>query len=262
MDGSVTVFRVFSRLDVKNSNVVKGIQLDGLRRMGDPKTLARKYLDLGVDELVMIDVVASLYNRPSLFSLITDIANELRIPLTGVGGVRSLEDAREVFNSGADKVAVNSAGLHNPLIFSEISKNFGNQSVVCSIEAKKTNKSQQWQCMTENGRNDSDVEISGWVPTLEDLGVGEIFVTSVDSDGTNRGPDLNLCERIRELSELPIIYSGGVRNADDVYEIAKRGIDGVAIASALHYDRLAVKDLKTFLFKKGFFVRTLSEDKC
>ena len=258
----MTVFRVFSRLDVKNSYVVKGIQLDGLRRIGDPKALARRYLDFGVDELVMIDVVASLYNRPSLFSLITDIANELRIPLTGVGGVRSLEDAKEVFNSGADKVAVNSAALHNPSIFTDISRVFGSQSVVCSIEAKQTNKSHQWQCMTENGRNDSGIEISDWIPKLEDLGVGELFVTSVDSDGTNRGPDLNLCEKIRKFTELPIIYSGGIRNCEDVYEIAKREIDGVAIASALHYERINMEELKWFLSEKGVFVRTLSEDKC
>jgi cyclase len=150
MDRLVTVFRFFSRLDVKNLNVVKGIQLDGLRRIGEPKTLAKSYSENGADELVLVDVVAALYNRPNLLPLVSDIANELRIPLTALGGVRSLEDARGVFNSGADKVAINSSGLQDPEIFTSIARIYGSQSVVCSIEAKQVRRSTLWNCMTEN----------------------------------------------------------------------------------------------------------------
>ena len=253
----MSAFRIFARLDVKNLNVVKGIQLDGLRNVGDPIDLARKYLESGVDELVLVDVVASLYNRKNLSSLITEIANELRIPLTGLGGVKSLFDARSVFNSGADKVALNSAGLEAPSLFKEISELYGSQSVVCSIEAKKINKASLWNCMTENGRNDSGTEISEWIPKLESLGVGEVFVTSVDKDGTSRGPDLDLCQRIRDLTEIPVIYSGGIRNAEDIYRIADLGIDGVAIGAALHYGKLNIRESKDILISRGVFIRTL-----
>jgi cyclase len=257
LDGKVSAFRIFARLDVKNLNVVKGIQLDGLRSVGDPIELARKYLEAGVDELVLVDVVASLYNRKNLSSLITEIADELRIPLTGLGGVKNLSDARSVFNSGADKVALNSAGLESPGLFMEISELYGSQSVVCSVEAKKINKASLWNCMTENGRNDSGTEITEWIPKLESLGVGEVFVTSVDRDGTSRGPDLELCERIRNLTEIPVIYSGGIRDAEDIYQIADIGIDGVAIGAALHYGKLSISESKEILFSKGIFVRTL-----
>ena len=257
MDELVTVFRFFSRLDVKNLNVVKGIQLDGLRLIGEPKTLAKSYSENGADELVLVDVVASLYNRPNLLPLVSDIANELRIPLTALGGVRSLEDARGVFNSGADKVAINSSGLQHPEIYTSIARIYGSQSVVCSIEAKQVRGSTLWNCMTENGRHDSGIEISDWIPKLEGFGVGEVLVTSVDKDGTNRGPDLELCDRLRELTELPVIYSGGVRSSEDIHEIAKIGIDGVAVASGLHYGRLQISDAKSFLASKNVFVRKL-----
>ncbi len=258
----MTAFRIFARLDVKNLNVVKGIQLDGLRSIGNPIDLAKKYLDDGVDELLLVDVVASLYNRKNLSSLITEIANELRIPLTGLGGVKNLFDARDMFISGADKVALNSAALGSPGLFKEISELYGSQSVVCSIEAKKIGKASLWNCMTENGRNDSGIEINEWIPEMESLGVGEVFVTSVDNDGTRRGPDLELCETIRNLTEIPIVYSGGIRNTEDIYQVAKIGIDGVAIGAALHYGELSIKESKDILFSRGMFIRTHETIKC
>jgi len=255
----VTVFRIFSRLDVKNSHVVKGIQLDGLRKIGDPKKLAGEYLSQGADEIVLVDVVASLYNRPGLNSLITEIANELRIPITALGGVRNLENAREVFECGADKVAINSAGIQNPSLFGQIADIYGSQSVVCSIEAKRVNNSAAWICMTENGRNDSGVDISKWIAGLESIGAGEIILTSVDQDGTNRGPDLELCRRMRDLTDLPLIYSGGVRGSEDALAIAKTGLDGLAIASSLHYGRLNLRAMKEELDKENIFIRTLED---
>ena len=255
----MTVFRIFSRLDIKNSHVVKGIQLDGLRKIGDPKKLAGDYLSQGVDEIILVDVVASLYNRPGLNSLIAEIASELRIPITALGGIRNLENAREVFECGADKVAINSAGIQSPELFGRIAEIYGSQSVVCSIEAKKLNNAEGWICMTENGRNDSGVEFSNWISRLESIGVGEVIVTSVDQDGTNRGPDLDLCKRIRDLTDLPVIYSGGIRNNGDVLAIAKIGLDGLAIASSLHYGRLNVGEMKSELIKENIFIRTLEE---
>ena len=255
----MTVFRIFSRLDVKNSHVVKGIQLDGLRKIGDPKKLAGEYLSQGVDEIILVDVVASLYNRPGLNSLITEIASELRIPITALGGIRNIENAREVFECGADKVAINSAGMQNPELFRQIADIYGSQSVVCSIEAKKLNNSEVWICMTENGRNEADLEISEWIESLESRGVGEVFVTSVDQDGTNRGPDLELAKKIRELTDLPVIYSGGIRDEGDALAIAKIGLDGIAIASSLHYGRLDVGAMKTVLTKENIFIRLLEE---
>lgn len=257
----MTVFRIFSRLDVKNSHVVKGIQLDGLRKIGDPKKLAGEYLLQGVDEIILVDVVASLYNRPGLNSLITEIASELRIPITVLGGIRNLENAQEVFECGADKVALNSAGIQNPKLFRQLADIYGSQSVVCSIEAKRLNNSESWICMTENGRNEANIEIFKWVESLERNGVGEVFVTSVDQDGTNRGPDLELCKKIRGFTDLPVIYSGGIRDEEDAISIAKIGLDGIAIASSLHYGRLNVNVMKKELTKENIFIRVLEEYK-
>lgn len=256
----MTVFRIFSRLDVKGSHVVKGIQLDGLRKIGEPKKLAGEYLSHGVDEIILVDVVASLYNRPGLNSLISEIASELRIPITALGGVRNIENAREVFEFGADKVAINSAGILNPKLFGQISDIYGSQSVVCSIEAKRLNNTDTWVCMTENGRNEANVDMSNWVESLESIGVGEVIVTSVDQDGTNRGPDLELCKKIRYLTDLPVIYSGGIRDEEDALDIAKIGLDGIAIASSLHYGRLNVDAMKKKLIKENIFIRTLDEN--
>ena len=162
----MVTFRIFSRLDIKGDYVVKGIQLDGLRKIGDPRILAREYFKQVVDELVLVDVVASLYKRANLFALITEIAEELRIPLTAIGGIRSLEDAREVFEAGADKVGINSAAIVNPKLFSQLSKIYGNQSIVSSIEARRLESLNNWTCMTENGRNDSGITIQQWIPQL------------------------------------------------------------------------------------------------
>ena len=255
LDEKLTLFRIFSRLDIKGENVIKGIQLDGLRKIGSPKLLAAKYLENGADELVLVDVVASLYNRSNLSSLITEIANELRIPMTALGGVRTLSDAQTVFNSGADKVGINSAGLVNPTLLTKIANLYGSQAVVTSIEAKRSPQPNSWLCMTENGRHNSGKEVREWVSELESLGVGEIFVTSVDQDGTSRGPDFALCEMIRENSELPIIYSGGIRNADDVLKIAKLGLDGVAIGAALHYKKVDIEEIKECLHQNGISIR-------
>ncbi|CAN2169687.1 HisF Imidazoleglycerol-phosphate synthase [Candidatus Nanopelagicaceae bacterium] len=255
----MTVFRIFSRLDVKNSHVVKGIQLDGLRKIGNPKILAGDYLSQGADEIVLVDVVASLYNRPGLNSLITEIASELRIPITALGGIRNMENARQVFECGADKVAINSAGIQNPQLFSKIADIYGSQSVVCSIEAKRLHNAVAWFCMTENGRNEAGVDTTNWIESLESIGVGEVIVTSVDQDGTNRGPDLDLCGRIRDLTDLPVIYSGGIRDHEDALAIAKIGLDGIAIASSLHYGRLNINELKKELIKEKIFIRILEE---
>jgi imidazoleglycerol phosphate synthase cyclase subunit len=255
----VTVFRIFSRLDVKNSHVVKGIQLDGLRKIGDPKKLAEQYLSQGVDEIILVDVVASLYDRPGLNLLITEIASELRIPITALGGIRNIENARDVFECGADKAAINSAGIQNPKLFGQIADIYGSQSVVCSIEAKRVGNSEAWICMTQNGRNDAGVEISTWVSSLESIGVGEVILTSVDQDGTNRGPDLELCKKMRDLTDLPIIYSGGIRDSEDALAIAQTGVDGLALASSLHYGRLHVAAMKEELIKENIFIRTLED---
>ena len=237
--------------------MVKGIQLDGLRKIGEPKKIAAEYLSQGVDEIVLVDVVASLYNRPGLNSLITEIARELRIPITALGGIRNIENAKDVFESGADKVAINSAGIQNPRLFGQIADIYGSQSVVCSIEAKRFNNSEVWHCMTENGRNESEIEISKWVEGLESIGVGEVFLTSVDQDGTNRGPDLALCKKIRDLTDLPLIYSGGIRNEGDALAIAKIGLDGIALASSLHYGRMKVDEMKRELIKEDIYIRLL-----
>ena len=255
----MVTFRIFSRLDIKGDYVVKGIQLDGLRKIGDPRILAREYFKQVVDELVLVDVVASLYKRANLFALITEIAEELRIPLTAIGGIRSLEDAREVFEAGADKVGINSAAIVNPKLFSQLSKIYGNQSIVSSIEARRLESLNNWTCMTENGRNYSGITIQQWIPQLENLGVGEVFITSVDRDGTNKGPDFNLCKEARDLTDIPMMYSGGIRDIEDIKELSKLGFDGASIGSALHYKKINIIELKNSLLNAGVYVRTIGE---
>ena len=253
----MVIFRIISRLDIKGEFVVKGIQLEGLRKINDAKVLAEQYYNQGADELALLDIVASLYKRDNLFSLITQIAAELRIPLTAIGGIRTLKDAQDVFEAGADKLGVNSSAIADPKFISQIARTYGSQSVVCSVEAQKANLNNSWFCFTENGRNNSGVQVKNWIPNLDLLGAGELFLTSVDRDGTNEGPDFELCKISRDLTQLPIIYSGGIRNSEDIYQLYKIGLDGCAVGSALHYDRLKISEIKSNLSLLGVPVRSV-----
>jgi cyclase len=249
----MVAFRVIAKLDIKNANVVKGIQFEGLRVMGPAAKLAEKYSLECADEILFYDVVASTYKRDSLFGIVQEIARTLRIPITVVGGIRTLDDAQNLFKSGADKIGINSGAIDNPNLFSEISNRYGAQAVVCSIEAKKTGSN--WNCMRNNGRDPISLSVLERIDQLNSEHVGEVLLTSIDKDGTRTKPDYELLRLVREKTELPLIYSGGIDSPPSVYECFQLGADGVGIASALHYETVSVPEIKSHLISKRVEVR-------
>lgn len=236
--------RIISRLDIKGSNVIKGIQLEGLRIVGDPKQLASKYYEQGIDELLYVDVVASLYGRNSLTDIVKYTARNIFVPITVCGGVRSIQDIYNLLNSGADRVAINTAAIKNPKLLEESAKVFGSQCIVLSIEAKKNGDS-SWEAYYDNGRERSNLNVLTWAKIAEDLGVGEILLTSVDREGTRSGFDISLIKAVTDLVQIPVIASGGLGRPEDFIQAVQAGkANGVAIADAFHYERHSVNDIR------------------
>ena len=228
--------RVIPRLDIKGPNLVKGIHLEGLRVLGKPEHFARYYYEVGADELVYMDIVASLYDRNSLHDIITKTAKEILIPLTVGGGLRTIEDIRDVLRAGADKVSLNTAAIRNPQIISEASQKFGSSTILVSIEAIKQPDG-RYLAYTDNGREYIGIEVLSWAKRIEELGAGEIMITSVDREGTGSGYDIELTRMLAESVEIPVIACGGAGSIEHVGEVIVKGkADAVAIASILHYD--------------------------
>jgi cyclase len=228
--------RIIPRLDIKGPNLVKGIHLEGLRVLGNPEDFARYYYENGADELFYQDVVASLYERNSLNNLISKTAKEIFIPLTVGGGIRTLEDIRNVLKAGADKVAINTAAIKDPVFISEAAHRFGSSTIVISIEAIKNNDGTYF-AFTDNGREYTGIEVVGWAKRVEELGAGEIVITSVDRDGTGLGFDMELIRKISEVVTIPLIVHGGASDHVNIELAIKEGnADAVAIASILHYN--------------------------
>lgn len=242
--------RLIARLDIKGPNVVKGINFEGLRIMGDPDELATKYYEQGADELLYIDTVASLYGRNNLVDVVQKAAQHLFIPMTVGGGVRSVEDVRTLLRSGADKVAVNTAAVQNPDLIREISENFGSQVLVVSLQTKLTDSGQR-VIYTENGREPSKQDALEWALRVQDLGAGELLITSIDQDGTGRGFDVEFARQVLEVSKVPVIIGGGAKHIDDVKEVIECGADAVTFASMLHYNRTTIADIKQELREAG-----------
>ena len=263
LSGTKTSFpqnsRLIARLDIKSGHLIKGVHLEGLRKLGDPSEFALSYSGQGVDELLYIDAVASLYGRNHLSQLIEKVAEEVFIPITVGGGIRSIDDAKSVFASGADKVALNTAAIKNPKILSEIAENFGSQAVVLSIEAKSVSAN-RWEAYIDNGREKTGIDLLEWVEKGIEYGAGEILLTSVDREGTRKGMDLNLLARVGELSTVPVIASGGIGNQQHIQScLSTDGIDAVALASVLHYEDLSLKGVRNELLQAGFSVRKFEE---
>ena len=228
--------RIIPRLDIKGPNLVKGIHLEGLRVLGKPEKFARYYYETGADELIYLDVVASLYGRNSLHEIIERTAKEIFIPLTVGGGLRTLEDIREVLRAGADKVSLNTAAIKNPEIVRQASRMFGSSTIVVSIEAIRQTDG-QYLAYTDNGREHTGLEVLEWAYTIEELGAGEILLTSIDREGTGLGYDVKLTKMVSEAVSIPVIASGGagkISHADEIITVGKA--DAIAIASVLHYE--------------------------
>ncbi len=242
-------YRVIARLDIKGANLVKPMQFDGLRVLGNPAAFAKKYADEGADELLYLDTVASLYGRNQLESLIEETTEQVFIPITVGGGIAGNEGARSLFDCGADKLAVNTSGINRPEIVSAMAARFGGQAVTVSIEAKRRNGA--WEAYTDGGRNPSGRDAIRWAEEAVALGAGEILLTSIDRDGTRRGPDMDLLRAIDV--DVPLVYSGGIRLCD-VAEVAEHS-DGMAIGASLHYGDCTIAQVKDELRKAGKEVR-------
>lgn len=236
--------RIIPRLDIKGSNLIKGIHLEGLRVMGDPHEFALRYYEEGADELVYMDIVASLYSRNNLSEIIRRAADRVFIPITVGGGIRSVDDAKHILRSGADKVAINTAAIARPELISEVSRKFGSQAMVLSIEAKQIGPG-KWEAYTDNGRERTGLDVIEWAKRGVELGAGEILLTSVDREGTRRGYDIDLIRQVSQAVPVPIIASGGMGTIEQMVEAAITGLaDAVAMADVLHYKRLTLKEIR------------------
>ncbi len=252
----MTMIRIIPRLDVKRANVVKGINFEGLRVVGKPDVFAKKYYDQGADELLYIDIVASLYERNNLSNVVENTSSvDAFIPITVGGGIRKIEDIRKLLYVGADKVAINTAATRNPKFITEASRIFGSQSIVGSIEAKKTG-SNKWEAYIDCGREKTGIDAVEWAKELLDLGVGELLITSVDFEGEQKGYDIKLLKAISQEIDIPIVVCGGAGNLEHL-NICLNEVtcDGISMASILHYDKSNIKEIKDYLQKSGYIVR-------
>lgn len=246
--------RIIAKLDVKPPFVVKPVHFEGLRKIGIPLDLARKYYEQGADEVIYIDIVASLYQREILFDEIEKAANQLFIPFGVGGGVRSIEDFSKLFHVGADKVILNTYVVQqNPEIINQAAEIFGAQAVVVNIEAKKWDN--WWECYTDCGRIRSGKNVLEWVKEVEQRGAGEIVLQSVDCDGRQRGFDIELAQNVVQAVTIPVVVSSGAGKLKDIKELIEQARpSGVAIASLLHYDKYTIKDIKEYLISVGIEV--------
>ena len=257
-----TALRLIARLDIKGANLIKGIHLEGLRVVGDPQIHAAKYYQDGADEIIYMDTVASLYGRNNLVDVVSRATEHVFVPITVGGGIRSVEDARTLLRAGADKVAINTAAIKEPKLISQLSDVWGSSTIVLSIEAKKTGDN-KWEAFTDNGRERTGLDVAQWAETGAKLGAGEIFVTSVDQEGTRKGFDCELVAEITKRVEIPVVASGGFGSLGHLNQLVKTAKPtGVAIADSLHYNRYSFEQIRSFCLANGISTRNFrSADK-
>lgn len=250
-----TALRLIARLDIKGANLIKGIHLEGLRVVGDPQIHAAKYYQDGADEIVYMDTVASLYGRNNLVDVVSRATEHVFVPITVGGGIRSVEDARTLLRAGADKIAINTAAIKDPKLIRQLCDVWGSSTIVLSIEAKKTGDN-KWEAYTDNGRERTGLDVAQWAETGAKLGAGEIFVTSVDQEGTRKGFDCELVAEITKRVEIPVIASGGFGSLDHLSQLVKTAKPtGVAIADSLHYNRYSFEQIRSFCLANGISTR-------
>ena len=246
--------RIIPCLDTDGARVVKGVNFVGLRDAGDPVALAARYDAEGADELVVLDIAASRDRRPTFLETIRRVAAELAIPLTAGGGIRTLEDARVVVRAGADKITVNTAAVDRPSLISDLSREFGAQAVVLAIDGKRNGE--QWQVMVRGGRDATKLDAVAWAREGVSLGAGEILLTSVDRDGTQKGFDVPLTAAISRAVTVPVIASGGARLPEHFAQIFTEGAADAALAASIFHDDVQpIRELKKYLAARGIEVR-------
>lgn len=248
--------RLIARLDIKGQNLIKGIHLEGLRVIGSPHEYATRYYKQGVDEIIYMDCVASLYGRNHLSEIIRSAAKDIFVPITVGGGIRSVEDVTKILRAGADKVAINTAAVINPKLITDIARKFGSQCMVISVEAKQVDVG-KWEAYTNNGRERTGFDVIEWVKQAVKMGAGEVLLTSVDKEGTRKGYDSALLKAVSSEIQVPVIASGGMGAPEDLLVAVKEGgVDAIAMADILHYDRVKISDIRTFAKNAGLSVRS------
>ena len=246
--------RIIPCLDVKNGRVVKGVNFVDLKDAGDPVEQAKVYSDGGADEICFLDITASNENRDTIYDVVERTSKKCFVPLTVGGGVRGVDDINKLLNCGADKVSINTAAVQNPEMIIESSKKFGSQCIVVAIDAKK--KDDKWEIFTHGGRTKTGIDAINFAKKMEDSGAGELLITSMDRDGTQKGYDIKLISEIEKNVNIPIIASGGVGNLEHLLEGIKYGkASAVLAASTFHYGTFSIKEAKQYLDSKGIPVR-------
>ena len=246
--------RIIPCLDVKDGRVVKGINFIDLIDAGNPVQQAKFYSENGADEICFLDISASLENRDTIINMVQKTAEEVFIPLTVGGGVKSIENIQSLLKAGADKVSINSAAIKDPDIIKSSSKYFGSQCIVVAVDVKKNNNS--WKVYSHGGTKNTDIDAVDWLKKIEDLGAGEILLTSMDKDGTKSGFDLEILSLANEVLKIPVIASGGVGSIEHFYEGVKIGkADALLAASVFHFNEFSIMDVKNYLHKKNIEVR-------
>ncbi|MCD6510577.1 MAG: imidazole glycerol phosphate synthase subunit HisF [Thermoprotei archaeon] len=252
--------RIIPCLDVKDGKVVKGISFKNLRLAGDPAELASLYERQGADEIVFLDITASIEGRKAMIDVIKRTADVLSIPLTVGGGIRSLSDIEELLSSGADKVSINTAAVLNPSLIREASEIFGSQCIVVAIDAKRK-QAYEWEVYIYGGTRPTGLNAVKWAMKVEELGAGELLVTSIDADGTKRGYDLDLLRRIAMSVNIPLIASGGAGSPHHIYQaLTIGGADAALAASIFHYGEYTIGSIKKYLVERGIPIRLTGED--
>tara|TARA_B100000519_G_C14229388_1_gene431627 strand:- start:596 stop:1372 length:777 start_codon:yes stop_codon:yes gene_type:complete len=246
--------RIIPCLDVKDKKVVKGVNFINLQIEGDPVEMASKYSEQGADELVFLDITATLESRNNVVDLVEQVAKKVFIPFTVGGGVRKINDINQLLNAGADKVSINSAALKNPDLLDKASKIFGSQCIVLAVDVKKNNSN--WGVYSHGGSKKLNMDAIQWIKEAENRGVGEILLTSMDTDGTQGGTDLDLIKKVSEMVSIPVIASGGIGELDHFKKAFEVGLaDAVLAASVFHRDIFSISEIKFFLKKNGIQIR-------
>lgn len=247
--------RLIARLDIKGNKLIKGIRFEGLRVLGDPVETANRYAKEGIDEMLFIDAVASLYGRNSLTDILRQTTKKVFVPITAGGGIRNVADAAKLLASGADKIAINSEALKRPKIITELAKEFGSQCVVVSIQARRISEL-QWEAMGEAGRERSSKNVIAWIKEVQEHGAGEILLTSIDQDGTCEGPDYQLIKQASENISIPLVVCGGFSTNEDVNKsFEQNNVAGIAIGTAFHKNKLDIKKFRRKLKEEKINIR-------
>lgn len=250
--------RIIPCLDVNQGRVVKGVNFVDLKDAGDPVEMAALYAKEGADEITFLDITASAQGRKTIIELVARTADQVFIPLTVGGGISSADDVDALLRAGADKISINTAAISRPELIRDISERFGNQVLVLSVDARRGRTSSGFEVTTHGGRQETGMDAMEWIERATEYGIGELLLNSMDMDGTRAGYDLELIRKVREISHVPIIASGGAGDIDDFYRAVASGADALLAASVFHFGIYRILDIKQDLAKRGITVRSLT----